>query len=50
MVSGELIGEIRILQQVMQRPVSPREELVKKNETELAQILDSLMVEWNTRR
>jgi len=47
MECGVLIGNIRLIQQFLQRPVSPKEELIKKSDTELAKILDSRMAEWN---
>ncbi len=45
MEKGELIGEIRMAQRVLKRPLSPRDTLAQKSLDELHQLLRELEAE-----
>jgi hypothetical protein len=45
---GELIGRIRLLQELLQQPVTPREELTQRPESDLVQLEATLQAQLRT--
>ena len=43
---GELIGRLRLLQQILKKPVSEEEELIAMEMSELKTLCDSIEKEW----
>ncbi|KJR41890.1 transposase [Candidatus Magnetoovum chiemensis] len=43
---GELIGRIRLLQQILKQPISSKEELIAKEMSELKALCESIEQEW----
>ena len=43
---GELIGRLRLLQQILNKPVSSKEELIAMEMSELKTICESIEKEW----
>ena len=43
---GELIGRIRLLQQILKKPISSKEDLIAKEMSELKTLCESIEQEW----